>query len=71
MQLDESDHQLLGVIEFNGPELYDVVGKQYGKSLTCIELKHLTGFDNRDSVNLSRRLSQSGSPNESRSHREH
>jgi hypothetical protein len=57
MQLDEKDHQLLGFKAFNGPELYDIVGKQYGKSLTWIELKHLTGFDNRDSVNLSRRLS--------------
>jgi hypothetical protein len=53
MQLDENDYQLLGVIEFNGPELYDIVGKQYGKWLTWIELKHLTRLDNRDSVNLS------------------
>jgi hypothetical protein len=53
MRLDENDYQLLGFMEFNGPELYDVVGKQYGKSPTCIELKRLSGFDNRDPVNLS------------------
>jgi hypothetical protein len=52
MQLDENDHQLLGVLEFNGPELYGIVGKQYGKSLTCIKVNHLTGFYNRDGVNM-------------------
>jgi hypothetical protein len=28
MQLDESDCQLLGFVELNGPDLYDTVGKQ-------------------------------------------
>jgi hypothetical protein len=52
MQLDEDDYQLLGFMEFNGPELYEVVGKQYGKSPMCIELKHLTGFNNRNHIDL-------------------
>jgi hypothetical protein len=30
MQLAENDYQLLGFMELNGPELYDIVGEQYG-----------------------------------------
>jgi hypothetical protein len=52
MPLDENDYQLLGFVEINGPELYDIVGKQYGTSPMCIELKRLTGFDNRDYIEL-------------------
>jgi hypothetical protein len=51
MQLGEKDHQLLGFMEFNGPELSDIMEKQYGKSLTCIKFRHLTGFDNKSTVN--------------------
>jgi hypothetical protein len=32
MPLDENDGQLLGLMEFNGSELYDAVGTQYGRS---------------------------------------
>jgi hypothetical protein len=32
MQIDQSDYQPLGFMELNGPNLYDAVGKLYGKS---------------------------------------
>jgi tetratricopeptide (TPR) repeat protein len=44
MRLDENNHLPLGLIELNAPELHDMVGKQYGKSSTYIELKSLTVF---------------------------
>jgi hypothetical protein len=31
MKLDESDYQLLGFMELNGPEMYDTVGRQHGR----------------------------------------
>jgi hypothetical protein len=32
MQLGENDYQLLGFMELNGPELYDTIGGQFGRS---------------------------------------
>jgi hypothetical protein len=32
MPLDEDSHQLLGFVELNARDLYDKVGKQYGRS---------------------------------------
>jgi hypothetical protein len=51
-QLDENDHRLLGFVEFNGPGLYDIVGKRCSKSPMLIYLKHLSGFYNRDAIEL-------------------
>jgi hypothetical protein len=31
MHLDENEYQLLNFVELNGPELFDIVGKPYGK----------------------------------------
>jgi hypothetical protein len=31
MGIDENDRQLLGFMELNGPDLYDTIGKLYGK----------------------------------------
>jgi hypothetical protein len=31
MQLNENDHQLIGFMKVNGPELYGTVGNQYSK----------------------------------------
>jgi hypothetical protein len=70
MQLGQNDYQLLGLMELNGQELCDIVGKQYGKSPTYIKLKYLTDFYNSDIVNLPWRLSQSSPPNERGGHRE-
>jgi hypothetical protein len=33
MQLNEDDRQPLGFAKLNGPELYEMVGRQYGKPL--------------------------------------
>jgi hypothetical protein len=52
MQLGENDYQLLGFMELNGLEQCDIVGKQYSKSPTYLELKYLTDFYNSDIVNL-------------------
>jgi hypothetical protein len=30
MKLNENDYQPLGFLALNGPELYDLVGEQYG-----------------------------------------
>jgi hypothetical protein len=40
MQLGEDDSQLLGFMELDGPELYDIVGKQYGNLLIYVKLKY-------------------------------
>jgi hypothetical protein len=50
MPLDENEYRLLGFTDLDGPELYDLVGKRCGKSPACIELKHLTSFDNRGAI---------------------
>jgi hypothetical protein len=52
MDLDENDHQLLGFMEVNGPDLYDTVGSQCSKPLTYIELKHIIDFHNSNAVNF-------------------
>jgi hypothetical protein len=52
MQMDENARHPLAFVELDGPELYDVVGKQHSKQHTYIELGPLTGYDNRDPFNL-------------------
>jgi hypothetical protein len=52
MDLDENDHQLLGFVELNGPDLYDIVGNQCSRSTTYIESKHLVDFHNSNAVNF-------------------
>ncbi|PVF92920.1 hypothetical protein CPB86DRAFT_145599 [Serendipita vermifera] len=37
MQVDENERQLLGSIELNGSELYDIIGNQYEVPLMCHE----------------------------------
>jgi hypothetical protein len=46
------DYELLGFIELNAQELNDIVGKQYGKSPTYIELKYPTDLYDSGVVNL-------------------
>jgi hypothetical protein len=36
MGVDEGERRLLGSMELNGPDLYDIVGEPYGKSPSCI-----------------------------------
>jgi hypothetical protein len=52
MPVDENHYQLLGFMELNGPEAWEMAGKQYGKSPTCIELKRPTDLNNRDTIKL-------------------
>jgi hypothetical protein len=52
MQLDENNRQPLGFMELNGPELYDIVGKQYGQWPTYRGLKHANDLHNRNATNV-------------------
>jgi hypothetical protein len=52
MDLDENDHQLIGFMELNGPDLYDTVGSQCSKSPIYIEFKHLIDLNNSNAINF-------------------
>jgi hypothetical protein len=66
MGIDENDRQLLGFMELNGPDLYDTIGKLYGKRHIKVHIDYLNGFHGRNTSYMSRELSKLDSQDNSR-----
>jgi hypothetical protein len=57
MEMDGDDHQLLGFIELNGPDLYDGLGAAYGRLFIPILHTFAEGMIDRNTIDQPRKLS--------------